>query len=194
MFKNKNKLIFRKKKSCHTYCCHSIDGVQDGVKVASAPVVRWGKTVVPTYSNTITTGIIVKFSLVTDLWVAWLLDHSVVTIISTASCMASKECERKNIALPDVQHHRAFMGRFAQEQNHFPPRFFCPWTTFRDSLKVSLPKKTTKKSKNCVKFRRLFQTSKRLWPRQKTACNKELLFLTDSVTHGLSSTLHSHRG
>jgi hypothetical protein len=54
MFKNKNTL---------TEC------VQNGVKVTPAPVVRGGKTVVPTYSIKITTSIMLKFSLVTDLWV-----------------------------------------------------------------------------------------------------------------------------
>jgi hypothetical protein len=38
--------------------------------VVPAPVVHEGKTVVPTYSIKITSSIMVKFSLVTDLWVA----------------------------------------------------------------------------------------------------------------------------
>jgi hypothetical protein len=42
-------------------------------------VARGGKTVVPTYSIKITTSIMVKFSPVTDLWVARLLDHSVLS-------------------------------------------------------------------------------------------------------------------
>jgi hypothetical protein len=37
---------------------------------------RTSKTVVPTYSIKITTSTMVKFSLVTGLWVARLLDHS----------------------------------------------------------------------------------------------------------------------
>jgi hypothetical protein len=37
----------------------------------------WGGAVVPTYSIKITTSIMVKFSLVMDLWVTWLLYHSV---------------------------------------------------------------------------------------------------------------------
>jgi hypothetical protein len=49
---------------------HSTEDVQDGVKVAPALVAHGAKAVVPTYSIKITTRIMVKFSLVTDLWVA----------------------------------------------------------------------------------------------------------------------------
>jgi hypothetical protein len=48
-----------------------------GVKVAPAPVASEGETVIPTYSIKITTSIMVTFSLVTGLWAAWTLDHSV---------------------------------------------------------------------------------------------------------------------
>jgi hypothetical protein len=54
----------------HKQHSHSTEGVQDGVKVSPAPVARGGETVVPTYSIKITTSIMVKFSLVMDLWVA----------------------------------------------------------------------------------------------------------------------------
>jgi hypothetical protein len=37
-----------------------------------------GETVVPTYSIKFATNIMVKFSLVTDLWAACLLDHTVL--------------------------------------------------------------------------------------------------------------------
>jgi hypothetical protein len=70
MFKNKNTLILLKKSSCDKQCSHSTEGVQDGVKVAPAPVERGGGTVVPTYSIKITINIMVEFSLVKDLWVA----------------------------------------------------------------------------------------------------------------------------
>jgi hypothetical protein len=59
--------LAKKKTSCHKYRSHSTEGVQDGVKVAPARVVRAGETVVPTHSIKIITSIMVKFPLATDL-------------------------------------------------------------------------------------------------------------------------------
>jgi hypothetical protein len=77
MLKNKNTLILRK---CHLVTNNVLTRLRVYRVESRSRQHLWrvvGKTVVPTYSIKITTSIMVKFSLITDLWVALLLDHSV---------------------------------------------------------------------------------------------------------------------
>jgi hypothetical protein len=88
MFKYKNTLILRKK-NILSQITFSLDWGCTGWSQGRASTCGswWGNSC--TNSKKMTTSIMVKFSLVTDLWVAWLLDHSV---LKRASASRSNDC------------------------------------------------------------------------------------------------------